>query len=61
SRSLIQRTLLKTGVKFPNGDRLIAFKEYCNLPPEFYLYASDYEFLITIRKFYTRFQQRPLD
>ncbi|HAA14486.1 MAG TPA: hypothetical protein DCE41_23505 [Cytophagales bacterium] len=43
------------------GDRLIAFKEYCNLPPEFYLYASDYEFLITIRQLYARFQQRPLE
>jgi len=43
------------------GDRLIDFKEYCNLPPEFYLYASDYEFLITIRHLYARFQQRPLE
>ena len=43
------------------GERLVEFKEFCNLPPEFYLYANDYEFFTTIRLLYTRFQNQSLE
>lgn len=43
------------------GDRLEEFKEYCDLPSEFYLYATEYEFITTIRRYFIRFQTTPVE
>lgn len=40
------------------GKELEAFKKYCALPPEFYVNASEYEFVATIRQYFIRFRNQ---
>ena len=44
-----------TGLK---GEELVEFMDYCNLPEEFLLNASEYDILDTVKRMYRAYYKR---